>query len=100
MTDHGPVFERLIDTFERTSATIDAIEDPELAFQMASRLGDMVREMEGTVAQLRSRQAGRIYDKYELSLAGLADRVSVSKTRAAQMLKEGRGREEGKKTNV
>lgn len=77
--------------YEEAEATIAAITDPEEAFKRATEFVDKAHgfhnEVAGRFGKLRARQAVRIKQKESLSLAGLADRISVSKARADQFVR-------------
>jgi hypothetical protein len=64
--------------------------DPQAAFDLATEHQQALRALHGQeearASRLRARQAARIRDKEALSLAGLADRIGVSKSRADQLV--------------
>jgi hypothetical protein len=67
-------------------AAIDAVEDPDEAWDTYQRLRDVVRnDATAAVAALRDRLADRIADKHALSLVQLGRRIGVGKARAGQM---------------
>ena len=63
---------------------------PEAAFKIATDLATVYRETADEVANLRAREAARIKDSEGLSLAALADRLGISKTRADQLMRVAR----------
>jgi hypothetical protein len=64
--------------------------DPQAAFEFASEHQAALRALHGQeearASRLRARQAARIREREALSLAGLADRIGVSKSRAEQLV--------------
>lgn len=56
-------------------------------FTAATELADHLRRLGEAGADLRSHVAGRIWSAERLSLAGLADRIGVSKARADQLIR-------------
>lgn len=75
-------------------SAIDAHPDPQAAFTAASDLAATLREIADDAAKVRARGAVRIRDKEKLSLAQLAQRISVSRARADQMIKAAKTTEE------
>jgi hypothetical protein len=82
--------ERLRDTFRETVRGIERRQDLDRAWREAAELGDAVADIRGEVADLRARLARRIANRDKLSLADLAKRISVSRGRAAQLMRAGR----------
>jgi hypothetical protein len=84
------ILDRLGAIYEEAEATIDAITDPEEAFAYATDLAARTRELhdevEGRMRVLRGRQAARIRDDHRLSLRGLAERISTSKSNAERLV--------------
>ena len=86
--------------YTQVAATIDQLgeSDPQAAFTLASEHQDALRSLhdqeENRASRLRARQAARIRDKEALSLAGLADRIGVSKSRADQLVNLAKQRQE------
>ncbi len=78
--------------YEQVAATIDRLgeRDPLAAFELATIHQAVLRRFHGQeearTSRLRARQAARIRDREALSLAGLADRIGVSKSRADQLV--------------
>jgi hypothetical protein len=93
------ILDRLGALYEEAEATIDAITDPDEAFAYATDLANQTRmlhdEVEGRFRKLRGRQASRIRNAEALSLKGLADRISVSKSRAQQLVVDATGKSKG-----
>lgn len=85
------ILERLDALYEEAETAIDAIANPDQAFQYASEFTDKVhdlhREIDVRLRELRGRQAIRIRDAHALALRPLAYRISVSKSRAGQLIK-------------
>lgn len=59
----------------------------EQAFESATELAGSLRAVAEDAAELRARMAARIWKAEEMSLAALAQRIGVSKARAAQLIK-------------
>lgn len=74
--------------YQRAANAIINDRDLDRAFRRATALGDHVQALREQLTQLRAQQAKRIYDTESLSLAVLADRVGVSRSRAAQLVSE------------
>lgn len=75
---------------------VRAMPEPTAAFRAATQLGDCLREATSETGQLRADMAARIWRTEELSLAGLADRIGVSKARADQFIRASKpGTQEG-----
>lgn len=73
-------------TMQDVAMVIDAIVDPDEAFSDATTLGLHLAQHVETAARLRAHAAQRIYDAEQMTLAELAARISVSKSRAHQFL--------------
>ena len=88
----GALLDRLDRLYEEAAIAIDATPDPDQAFKRATRFANMAQaahnEVASRMARLRARQAVRIRDAEALSLQGLADRISVSKARADQLVRD------------
>lgn len=69
-----------------TTAVVSAPSARE-SFDRANELMSSARSLADDVARLRALAAAQIRDEESLSLAGLADRLSISKTRAAELIK-------------
>ena len=65
------------------------------AFTLATQLRDQMEALADADAVLRAEIAARIAEEEQLSLAGLADRISVSKARADQMVRRARSQDPG-----
>lgn len=78
--------------YEEAAAAIDAIPDPDQVFKRATEFGDQFRATHDRIIsrfhKLRVRRAVQIKQEASLSIAQLADRISVSKARAAQLLEK------------
>ncbi|WP_433346026.1 hypothetical protein [Micromonospora sp. CA-111912] len=84
---------------ESAAAAMAAIEltpEPNRAFEQATALRATVDELVGDAADLRARMAARIYESEKLSLAGLANRIGVSKARADQLIRSAKSSPQGK----
>lgn len=78
--------------YDLAATTIDrvGVDDPHAAFQLASEYQESLARLHAQqaagVSWLRARQAKRLREREALSLAGLADRIGVSKARADQLV--------------
>jgi hypothetical protein len=101
MGDDEQAISRTLDLIEslydETADTIRAIANPDQAFRLATDFANRVRalhdEQETKLRKLRAEQAVRIKDQESLSLAKLADRISVSKARADQLVRDALSKE-------
>lgn len=66
---------------------IDTLDDRQAAFELANGLATTLEKLDEQAVALRKRCIRRIWETENLSLAKLADRVSVSKTRADQLVR-------------
>jgi DNA-binding transcriptional regulator YiaG len=82
--------QELVDLYATALASIESVGDPQAAFEVATAWQQTVRTLHEQQAmkasRLRARQAVRIREAEALSLAGLADRIGVSKARADQLV--------------
>jgi hypothetical protein len=76
--------------YDKTVTVIQAIPDSRQAFQEATELARVLGEWSKQAAKLRAAAAVRIAEDEQLSLAGLANRLSVSRSRAQQLMESGR----------
>lgn len=74
--------------YQRTLAAIANDRDLDRAFRRATAVGERLQVLREQLTALRSQTAKRIYDTEALSLAVLANRVGVSRSRAAQLVTE------------
>jgi hypothetical protein len=81
--------EEIRSAYLRAAKAIDNAPVSREAFDLATTLRDSLDELQGEAAELRGHAARRIWESEELSLASLADRVGVSKARAAQFVRSG-----------
>jgi hypothetical protein len=81
------------DAYRRAVDAIRETGDPQRAFEMASALRDAVDDLVGEAADLRAQMAYRVYKAEELSLAALATKLSVSKSRADQFIRNAKAAE-------
>ena len=72
--------------YELAEKAVEDEPDAHRAFEMATAVTEAARLLTIQLGQLRALQAVRIRDQESLSLAALADRIRVSKTRAVQIL--------------
>lgn len=73
-------------SYELAVRAIEGIPDNQQAFELATQLRDEMDGLVGEAADLRARMVGRIWEAEELSLAALANRIGVSKSRAGQFI--------------
>jgi len=76
--------------YGRAAAAIEAIPDPQEAFEKAGELRSAADDLVGEAASLRARMVQRIWEAETMSLAALANKIGVSKTRADQFLRTAR----------
>ena len=77
----------LMAAYRDAAAAINAIPDPQRAFEYATQLASMLRDIAQRASELRTQTAARIWEAQELSLAALAERIGVSKARADQLIR-------------
>jgi hypothetical protein len=73
--------------FDAALMAIDADTDHNQAYTGATELVETMRRLFEKSGNQRALSAARIFEQEELSLASLADRIGVSKARAAQLIK-------------
>jgi RecB family exonuclease len=78
--------EALARAYELAENAVANETDAHQAFGIATVLTEESRQITIRLGQLRAIQAARIRDQESLTLAGLADRIRVSKSRAAQIM--------------
>ena len=86
----GEAFRTLRGAYEEAVAAIEAMSDGREAFSQAGELARVLGEWSKQAAKLRATVAVRIAKDEELSLAGLANRLSLSRARAQQLMESGR----------
>lgn len=77
-------------TADSAAEAIAAISSGREMFRQATELAKIAGELAEVAAGLRGRAAGQIADDEALSLAGLAQQISMSKARAAQLVNRGK----------
>jgi hypothetical protein len=90
-------FAALRAAYAEAVAKIEALPNHVQAFHQATALRDTIDQLVGEAASLRARMAGRVWEVEELSLAGLADKIGVSRSRAEQFVKASRAAKEARK---
>jgi hypothetical protein len=80
----------LTTAYREAVATINAIPNPQRAFEYATQLANALRDTYQEASELRTHAAARIWEAEELSLAALAERIGVSKARADQLIRAAR----------
>jgi hypothetical protein len=93
--DQAPATGReLLEALERAyaaaAAAVESAPDGRAAFGLATDLAFVASHMSESAAKLRAATAARIADEESLSLAALAGKLSMSKARAAQLVRSGR----------
>jgi DNA-directed RNA polymerase specialized sigma subunit len=79
--------------YENAASAIDAAPSAQQAFDAATELANILRDLAEAAAEVRARAVARIWKTEELSLASLAQRIGVSKARADQLLKSAKASE-------
>ncbi|MET8341014.1 hypothetical protein [Streptosporangium canum] len=74
--------------YQRVENAVVNDQDLDRAFRRATAVGEHVQTIRERLTELRASTAGRIYDTEKLSLAVLANRVGISRSRAAQLVAE------------
>ncbi|MFD8527204.1 hypothetical protein ACFV0L_07300 [Streptosporangium canum] len=92
------VLHPLSQAFQEATRAIRAMPEPRDAYDSATRLAHEVRSKADLAAQVRAEAAARIHEAEKLSIAGLAERLGISKARAAQLLKAARKAKDGNAT--
>jgi hypothetical protein len=87
--------EEIRDAYAQAAAAILGIPDPQQAFEAADQLAEELRRLyEQDAAELRNLQVDRIWEQEKMTLADLAERISVnrrrSKQRASQIINRAR----------
>lgn len=81
-------------TYEAAVGWIRSAPDPQQAFDAATKLASLLRDLADSAAEIRAETVARIWKTEELSVAGLAERIGVSKARAGQLLATAKTRKE------
>ena len=76
--------------YKRAAEALGQIPDPHRAFHVATALATALRELADDAADQRALTVERIWHHEATSLAGLAQRIGVSKARAGQFMKSAR----------
>lgn len=74
--------------YDAAATAIERDPDARRAFKWTNELAALLARLGGQTARLRAATAARVAEDEKLSLTGLADRLSVSKSRAAQFKRE------------
>src|SRR4051812_21631116 len=72
--------------YEDARTAIAGVSDGQQAFDRATELVELLQGLGTSAAGFRAQVAQQIYETEKLSLAGLANRISVSRSRAGQLL--------------
>jgi hypothetical protein len=78
-------------------AMVDTTEDRQAAFELANDLAKRLERLDDAAARLRKRCIHRIWKAEEMSLATLANRVGVTKSRADQFVRDFKAEQTGGK---
>lgn len=85
-----PAAEKALDELtaavDKAVKTIAALPDPSTAYGYAKRLVELLRDAVNLAGRVHAQAAGRVHKAESLSLAGLAQRIGVSKARAEQLV--------------
>jgi hypothetical protein len=85
--DPADVLDALTSAYKDTVEAIRAMPDRKQAFDVATKLGEIVTDQfRRETGQLRAEIAALIYKDEALSLAGLANRVGISRGRAQDLI--------------
>lgn len=76
--------------YQHVSVVLASEPDPHAAFALATQFADFLRVLADEAAELRAAAVGRIWDSEATSLSGLAQKIGVSKARAAQLMQTAR----------
>jgi hypothetical protein len=94
MAPDDPAVQAAADALDRLRAACQAaveaafaVADRQARFDAATRVGEQLGYWHATIADGRARTAREIRAAESLSLAGLADRLSISKARADQFVR-------------
>jgi len=82
------------EAYERARDVLADEADPHHAFELATEFAGALRALADDSSDLRATAVGRIWDNEATSLAGLAQKIGVSKARAAQLMQTARSAEE------
>lgn len=85
----------LAELLERAAGVIGRISDPHEAFRAASRFATVLRDAATEAARLRTETVARIWTAEKMSLAELAGKIGVSKTRADQLVRATKAGKDG-----
>jgi DNA-directed RNA polymerase specialized sigma subunit len=88
--DLTAVIRRLRMAYEEAHALTTAIDEPRAGFAAATQLSEVLQVMLDEVAEMRALIVAQIYDTKTASLAEIAERFGVSKSRADQLVRRGR----------
>jgi len=86
----------LTSDYKAAVAAIESMSDTQEAVQSATELVQALRTAYDGATKLRNQLALRIFETEALSLARLADRISVSKARADQIVRAAKADQEEK----
>lgn len=89
--DPADVLTALTSGYKETVDAIRAMPNRKEAFEVATKLGEMLTgQLRSETGQLRAEIAAAIYKDESLSLAGLANRIGVSRGRAQDFVETAR----------
>jgi hypothetical protein len=81
------VVRALVRNYDRATAAVLALADPQTRYDSASEVRELLRKMHDAFADIRTDAAAAIWESEKLSLAGLAQRIGVSKSRADEIVR-------------
>ncbi|MEV4473262.1 hypothetical protein [Nonomuraea sp. NPDC049504] len=73
--------------FDQMDTQLESMSDFDEAYEIATRLAVAMRTIADRAAMARAKSAAKISESEQLSLQGLADKLGISKSRAAQLLR-------------
>jgi hypothetical protein len=80
----------LTSAYEAAVSAIRSVADRKQAFDAATKLGDVINNLRTETGKFRAELAGDIYQAESLSLAGLAERIGISRARAQDLVEVAR----------
>lgn len=89
-----PPLDALVKAYEAAIVDIRATSDPQQALERTTELVETLRQLTIKSAEVRLENVGRIWEAEKLSLAALARRVGVSKSRADEMIESWKAKKE------
>lgn len=82
--------------YDRAAGLIRSASSLDQAFQEATLLADELRRLESDATTMRGRLAAQILERYDLSISELGERLNLSKSSAARLLRYANRRDDEK----